>query len=398
MSDRRDGCDERDGDVIGWAGGGGSWEPDPPPPDPPPPPGGQEKEKPAPKKPDQPTLSRASLATALGASGVVCGRFLPVHRGHLYLIDVARASVEQLLVLVFATPTDPIPGALRVRWLRELYPGVDVELEERTESSLVAPDPGELARAVSRHRARAPQFFFASELAYQAAARALGSAFVPVDPQRGVVPISGTALRADLMRNFDMLAPSVRPWFVRRVAVVGAESTGKSALCTQLAAAYSTVHVPEYARTLAETRGGSLDADDFVLAARGQLASEDALAAHANRVLFCDTDVRTVGYWAERLGGSPPAWIAAEAEARPYDLTIVTSAEMPFVGAATRDQPVARRAFHARLYEAARLGAGEHIVLGSDRSRWLADASAVIDVVLDTTRLLAARAAQLGLA
>ena len=396
MGDRRDGTDARD--VTDWAGGGGSWEPDPPAPtEPPPPPAGKEPKKPVPKKPDQPKITRSGLTTALGASGVVCGRFLPVHRGHQYLIDVARASVEQLLVLVFATPTDPIPGALRVRWLRELYPGVDVELEERTESSLVAPDPGELARAVSRHRARAPHFFFASELAYQAAARALGSAFVPVDPQRGVVPISGTAMRADLMRNFDMLPASVRPWFVRRVAIVGAESTGKSTLCAQLAAAYETLHVPEYARTLAETRGGELDADDLALAARGQIASEDALAAHANRVLFCDTDVRTVGYWAERQCGEAPAWIAAEADARPYDLTIVTSPEMPFVGAAERDQPTARRAFHARLHEAAVRGGGEHILLGTDRSRWLADATAVIDDVLDTTRLLAARATRLGL-
>ena len=105
--------------------------------------------------------------------------------------------------------------------------------------------------------------------------------------------------------------------------------------------------------------------------------------------------MRTVGYWAERLCGEAPAWIAAEADARPYDLTIVTSAELPFVGAAERDQPAARRAFHSRLHAAARLG--EHIVLGADRARWLADASAVIDDLLDGTRLLAARAPRLGL-
>jgi len=375
MGDRRD----ADDDVTGWAGGGGSWEPDPKPTDPPPPP--PKKDPPAPKTPPKdPKLSRSAATTALGASGVVCGRFLPVHRGHQYLIDVARGSVEQLLVIVFATPSDPIPGALRVRWLRELYPDVDVELEERAVSTLVAPDPAELARVVARlHRARAPHYLFASELAYEAAARALGSTFVPVDPTRASLPISGTALRADVMRHYDMLPELVRPWFVRRVAVIGAESTGKSTLCAALADAYGTLHVPEYARTLAEARRGDLDADDLQLAARGQIASEDALARLARRVLFCDTDARTPGAWAERLVGESPAWIASHADARPYDLVLLTPGEVPFVGAPSRDRPAERRAFHARL----RALAGDGVVeLRGDRAAVLAQARGAVDALL----------------
>ncbi len=313
----------------------------------------------------------------------MCGRFLPVHRGHQYLIDVARGSVEQLLVIVFATPTDPIPGALRVRWLRELYPDVDVELEERAASSLVAPDPAELARVVARHRVRAPHYFFASELAYAAAARTLGSTFVPVDPTRASLPISGTALRADLLRHYDMLPELVRPWFVRRVAVIGAESTGKTTLCAALAEAYGTLYVPEYARTLAEARGGELDADDLQLAARGQIASEDALARLARRVLFCDTDARTLGAWSERLVGEAPAWITAHADARPYDLVLVTPADVPFVGAAARDRPAERRAFHARLRELARADADVEVVeLRGDRAAVLARARGAVDQLL----------------
>jgi NadR type nicotinamide-nucleotide adenylyltransferase len=393
MVDGRDG--ERDGSVKGWAGGGGSWEPDPPKKDPPPPtPRPKTPTNPQPKKPEDPKRARTPSGVQNGSTGVVCGRFLPVHRGHQYLLDVARAQVDQLLIIVFATPTDPIPGSLRVRWLREMYPDCDVKLEERTESSLVAPDPAELARAITRHRPRAPHYFFASELSYQAAATALGSMFVPVDPTRAIVPISGTAMRAELMRNFEMLPAIVRPWLVRRVAVIGAESTGKTTLCQALATAYKTVHVPEYARTLSTARGGGLGADDLQLAANGQIAAEDALAKHAKCVLFCDTEARTLAHWADRITGSTPKWIGEKADARPYDLLLLTPISVPFVGMPERDRPEERKAFHSLLRRDAML-AGHVVELEGDRAAVLAQAKAAVDEMLDVRGLLSARGSKM---
>lgn len=373
--------------MIDWAGGGGSWEPEPPreEPEPPPPPPKKKDDRAEPPAPEKQQTTRS---VALGGTGVVCGRFLPVHRGHQYVIDVARHTVQDLLVLVFASPGDPLPGSVRVRWLRELYPDVSVELVERTAASIVAPDTGELVRAVARHREHPPRFFFASEPSYAAAADALGVTFVPVDPARAALPISGTALRADVLRHFAHLPACVRPAFVRRVAIVGAESTGKSTLAARLAIDYATAFVPEYARTLAAARGGDLDADDLALAARGQIASEDALARTAERVLFCDTDARTVALWCERLYGDAPAWIHAQADARAYDLVLLTSLDEPFVGRADRDRPAERRAFHARL----RAAFPDAIELTGARAARHARARAAVDALLARGGFLAARA------
>ncbi|HEY0253181.1 MAG TPA: AAA family ATPase, partial [Kofleriaceae bacterium] len=362
--------------------GGRGWEPDPKPSEPPPPP---KKDDPA--KPAQPDKKKQILGAALGGTGVVCGRFLPVHRGHQYVIDVARGSVDDLLVLVFASPRDPIAGEVRVRWLRELYPTVEVQLIER-ETAVV--DIGELVRAVALHRHDPPRYFFASEPAYAAAAIALGAEFIPVDPTRAVFPTSGTALRTDVLRHFDMLPAPVRPWFARRVAVIGAESTGKSTLCAQLAAHFGTIAVPEYARTLADARRGELDSESLVVAARGQLASEDALARSANRVLFCDTDVRTVALWAELLYGD--ATLHPSAEHRPYDLVLVTSLAEPFVGRADRDQPAARAAFHAKL----QAGHSRIVQLPADRNDRLTTAIFEVDNLLAGGGFLAARATYLS--
>jgi NadR type nicotinamide-nucleotide adenylyltransferase len=365
-------------DVTMWAGGGRGWEPDPAPAEPPP-----KKDEPPPP-PKEPEKKRKAFVTALGGTGVVCGRFLPLHRGHEYVIDVARGSVQDLLVLVFAAAGDPIPGEVRVRWLRELYPDVAVELVARTAPSLLAPDPSELVAAVARHRNEPPRFFFASEPAYAAAAAALGAMFVPVDPSREVFPISGTALRADVMRHFAMLAPPARPWFVRRVAVIGAEATGKSTLCAQLAEHFATLHVPEHARSLAEHLG-DLDGEALALAARGQLAAEDALARRAHRVLFCDTDARTPAFWHERLYGEAPAWMRV---ARAYDLVLVTSLDEPFAGRADRDRPAARRAFHATL----RAAHPAAIALAGGRGERLAQAIDAVDALLARGGFVAARA------
>lgn len=367
-----------DGRVKNWAGGGGGWEPEPKP-SPQPPPDPKKDQKP----PPEPDKKKKAFVTALGGTGVVCGRFLPLHRGHEYVIDVARGSVQDLLVLVFASAGDPIPGNTRVGWLRELYPDVAVELVERTAPSLIAPDPAELVAAVARHRKHPPRFFFASEPAYAAAADALGATFVPVDPARGVFPTSGTALRADVLRHFAMLAAPARPYFVRRVAVIGAESTGKSTLCAQLADHFRTLHVPEYARTLAEHRG-DLDAQDLALAARAQLASEDAVARRAYRVMFCDTSVLTAARWHERLFGDAPEWMT---HPRAYDLVLATSLDEAFVGRADRDKPAARRAFHARLI-------ADHpdaIELTGSRADRLAHAISAVDDLLARNTFLAAR-------
>src|SRR4029077_1890293 len=97
----------------------------------------------------------------------------------------------------------------------------------------------------------------------------------------------------------------------RRVAVVGAESTGKTTLAVSLAAHFQTVCVPEYARGYLGTaaRGGEVTRDDLQAIAGGQAASEDRLARDANRLLICDTNLLTTVIWHEHYFGACPPGI-----------------------------------------------------------------------------------------
>lgn len=282
-------------------------------------------------------------------TGMLLGKFMPPHLGHVYLGEFAAGHVERLAVVVCSIAREPIPGRLRFRWMRELFPFADVvhlddELPQEPSEHV---DFWPLWRAaLARVLPYRPDYVFASEDYGARLAREMGGVFVPVDKRRDAVPTSGTAVRADPLSNWDHLPRCVRPYFVKRVCVFGPESTGKTTLARRLAGHFRTAWVPEYARTLLEMRG-RLEAADMPAIARGQAASEDALARNARGVLVCDTDPLTTLVWSERLfGACDPA--VGEAARREYDLYLLLDADVPWVADPVRYLPEDRRGFFER--------------------------------------------------
>src|SRR5688572_21020032 len=53
-------------------------------------------------------------------TGLVLGKFMPPHEGHLHLVEFARAYCDELTVVVGTLEREPIPGHLRFEWMREL--------------------------------------------------------------------------------------------------------------------------------------------------------------------------------------------------------------------------------------------------------------------------------------
>ena len=116
-----------------------------------------------------------------------------------------------------------------------------------------------------------------------------------------------------------------------RVAILGAESSGKSTLAAALAAHFHTVWVPEYLREFVETRGRVPVAGDQLLIASTQLAREDEAMVSARDVLICDTTpLITVIYSRHYFGGEDEP-LAVLAQAARYDVTLVTAPDTPWV-------------------------------------------------------------------
>lgn len=275
-------------------------------------------------------------------TGLVIGKFLPPHRGHQYLLDFARAYCRRLTVLVCTLQREPFPAELRLAWVRELAPGAAVlhHAEENPSFPHEHPDFWDLwTRSIRRLVPAGPDAVFSSEDYGDELARRLGARHIVVDKARELVPVSGTAIRADPIRHWTYLPDCVRPHFVKRVVLFGPESTGKTTLARRLAEHFGTVWAAEYARGwLDHQRRAPVEADLEPIAL-GQAASEDALARQADRVLFADTDAAMTAMYADIYFGRVPGWLDRLADSRRANLTLLTDIDVPWVADPQRDMP-----------------------------------------------------------
>ncbi|HUR54423.1 MAG TPA: AAA family ATPase, partial [Gemmataceae bacterium] len=275
-------------------------------------------------------------------TGMLLGKFLPPHLGHVFLGEFAARYVDRLSIVVGSIAREPIPGHLRFRWMRELFPFTNVIhlTDELPQEPAEHPDFWNLWRtALLRVLPAKPDFVFASEDYGWRLAEELGARFVPVNAARDAVPVSGTAIRTDPAANWEYIPRCVRPYFVKRVCVFGPESTGKTTLARNLAAHFRTAWVPEYARTLLEARGGDVRFEDMEVIARGHVASEEALARNANRVLISDTDPLATLIWSDVLFGRVPDFVKRQADERAADLYLLCDADVPWVADPVRYLP-----------------------------------------------------------
>ncbi len=144
---------------------------------------------------------------------------------------------------------------------------------------------------------------------------------------------------------------SARP--LRRVAVVGPESSGKTTLAEGLARHFGTVFVPEASRAFYDAKGIDYEIADILPIARAQRAGEEAGAARASRLLVLDTDILTITVWSHVLYGACPPEAEEMASAQRIDLTILLKADLPWTYDPQRCHPELsqREDFFRRLRE-----------------------------------------------
>lgn len=279
--------------------------------------------------------------------GLVIGKFLPPHRGHRYLIETALSRCDRVTVIVCGKPVDPIPPDLRAAWLRELLPAAEVILiDDRYDEN----DSRIWAENTIHWLGRAPDAVFTSEDYGDRYAAHLGCVHVMVDHARLAIPCSGTAVRADPFAMWDFIDPPVRGWFVKRVVIVGAESTGTTTLARDLAAALQTNWVAEYGREYSARKQAAGDAvwhsDEFLEIARKQNRREEQAAREANRVLVCDTNAFATVLWHRRYMSRDDKRLVDFAGNCRADLYLLTGDEIPFVQDGLRDGEHLRHDMH----------------------------------------------------
>lgn len=144
---------------------------------------------------------------------------------------------------------------------------------------------------------------------------------------------------------------------VRRIAIVGPESTGKSDLAQALAHHYQDQWVPEYAREYLHELPRPYREADLWAIAQGQLSSEAAKARQARRWLFVDTNLLVIKIWGEFKYGRVDPRIERHLGLGGYDLHLLPDIDLPWADDPLREHPQARQElfdrYHAALVDAA---------------------------------------------
>ncbi len=170
---------------------------------------------------------------------------------------------------------------------------------------------------------------------------------------------------------------------VKRIAIFGPESTGKTTLARRLAEHFDEPWSEEFVREFWDARGGKITADDLGTIALGQMANEDNAAARARRAVFCDTELLTCVLWDDLLFPEKcPAWVRAEADARARDfaLYLFCDTDAPYMSDPQRCFPdEAGRAMCRRQWREALEKRG--LPCGEIRGDWAAREAAAITAV-----------------
>jgi NadR type nicotinamide-nucleotide adenylyltransferase len=131
------------------------------------------------------------------------------------------------------------------------------------------------------------------------------------------------------------------PWIldIKKIVVIGPESTGKSTLSEALAKQLHTVWVPEFARNYISSLQRPYTEDDLLAIAKGQLLSEDTLLQKANKYLICDTDLNVIKVWSEHKYNRCHKWILEQIAERKYDLYLLTFIDVTWQSDPQREHP-----------------------------------------------------------
>lgn len=301
--------------------------------------------------------------------GMYGGSFDPLHVGHIHDIIKAASLCEELYVIIsWCTGRESTAKELRYRWILNCtshLPNVRLRLIED--------------KAISKE-------VYNSDYYWEQGARDIKAAIgKPIDAvfcgsdylgsnrfeslyapesdvvyfDRAEVPISSTEIRDWALTHWDYIPEVCKPYYAKKVLILGSESTGKSTLVQNLALAYNTNFVSEVGRDTCDYAGGEdfMNAEDlYENLLRQKINVMDGLK-RANRVLFVDTDAITTLFYAgfllsdeaERANCTRLAQVINKISA--WDLVLFLEPTVAFVQDGTRSEVIAsdREAYSRRM-------------------------------------------------
>jgi HTH-type transcriptional regulator, transcriptional repressor of NAD biosynthesis genes len=272
--------------------------------------------------------------------GLVIGKFMPIHRGHIALINFAAAQCDELIVSMSYTIHDPISAELRFLWIKEIFrhlPTIKPHMvkDDFDDESLPLDVRTNVWSDFIERTYPPVEILFSSEEYGEPFAKNLGAEHRSFDPERKNFPVSASRIRNKPFQYWDFIPPVVRPYFVKKICFYGPESTGKSTMAVQMAKQYQTAFVPEVARELITSNDFTVE--DIIRIGYAHLQRIEEKSQAANKILFCDTDtITTQIYSCHYLKVVPDVLYVLEKKVQ-YDVYFLMDIDVPWVADGLRD-------------------------------------------------------------
>lgn len=244
--------------------------------------------------------------------GMYGGCFDMLHLGHLYTIERAASECKELwLVLSWSKTRDHVEWKHRLAHLKkaaECYPNVQVFGVEDSCATKALYNTGENweigAREIKSKIGKHIDVVYCSDeydVENSPYKRCYpDSKLIFID--RSLYKCSSSEIRQDPFKHWDYIPTFVRPDFVKKILLVGHESTGKTTLCKALSSLFRTKCVLEYGREVCERAGGEklMSSEDFQEIVFQHSLDIMRAAREANKLLFVDTDQLTTAIFSEQ--------------------------------------------------------------------------------------------------
>ena len=301
--------------------------------------------------------------------GVTIGKFMPLHKGHELMIEMAASQLDELVVIVSSSADcqdNDIQLSLDVRHniIKQKYAGRNITVIKHhdtigapitVDEHGTATDPAfwDYWKNVFTILAPDATHFVSSDRYGAKAAELMGLEWFAIDPDRELFNISATRIRANPIKEWKYISREFRPMFVKKVVVVGAESSGKSTLVKDLGKAWNSPAVPEYGRIMTEIVGNrAWGYGDFIkIVHRQQAMNTHAAKESETGIIFIDTEAYTTYLYCLEYLDTKSQTLFRMHKKEEFDLVVLVPNNIPWVDDGSRIQcdPATRNEFYDRL-------------------------------------------------